>query len=343
VSRGRVTIGAMLVAAAAATTAGHATAPGRNGRIAFQRYRLIDKPLWAEIFVANADGSAQRKVSHAPRGAQDSDPDWAPDGSRIAFQRCGPREGECWIWSIRPDGSGERRLSPPCAHATDARRAARCASVGDHRPVYSPDGREIAFIRESGRFDRKRDRIYSTAIVVADANLRHARRVFWFGPFIGALGAAAWSPDGKRLAFTDAATRAIYVVSATGKPRVRRITPRTVTAGADRIDWSPDGSRILFRTRPFRALDYGGNLYTIRPSGTRLRQLTHYNPDNTNTGALWTGSFSPDGSSIVFATSRGAIGSGLPDVFVMSTDGTGVRPVTRTRNWDGTPDWGPAG
>ena len=37
-----------------------------------------------------------------------------------------------------------------------------------------------------------------------------------------------------------------------------------------------------------------------------------------------------------------SIETGLPDVFVMGSDGTEVRPVTRTRNWDGTPDWGPA-
>jgi hypothetical protein len=31
----------------------------------------------------------------------------------------------------------------------------------------------------------------------------------------------------------------------------------------------------------------------------------------------------------------------LPDVFVMSADGTDIRPVTRSCNWDGSPDWGP--
>jgi Tol biopolymer transport system component len=53
------------------------------------------------------------------------------------------------------------------------------------------------------------------------------------------------------------------------------------------------------------------------------------------------GSFSPDGRSIVFATSAGAVGSpSAPDVFVMAADGTNIRPVTRTSNWDGLPDWG---
>src|SRR5436190_21818545 len=91
-------------AAVAVAAAGYATTPARNGRIAFQRYRLSDNPLWAEIFVASADGTAAQKVTRTPRGAQDSDPDWAPDGSRLVFQRCGPKEGECYVWSVSADG-----------------------------------------------------------------------------------------------------------------------------------------------------------------------------------------------------------------------------------------------
>jgi Tol biopolymer transport system component len=344
-NRRKAILAATVMAAAAGASLGHATAPAKNGRIAFQRYRLADNPLWAEIFVANADGTGARKITHTPRGAQDSDPDWAPDGSRIVFQRCGPREGECFVWSLNVNGSGERRLSPRCPRMNDPKYAAKCASVGDHSPAYSPDGRYIAFVRDSGRLDRKRDKIYSTAVFVADANLRHARRVFWFGPFRREPIAVAWSPDGQQLAFVDAATRAIYLVRVRGKPHRRRVTPRNLRAAGDRIDWSPDGSRILFRTRPFPGVNFGGNLYTVRPNGTGLRQLTHYNATDRRPGALWTGSYSPDGSSILFATFRDAVGgadSGFPDILVMSVDGTNVRPVTRSRNWDGTPDWGPA-
>src|SRR5439155_14316391 len=99
---------AALVAGAAAAVAatGYATTPARNGRIAFQRYRLTDNPLWAEILVANPDGSGQHRLTHPPSGAQDSDPDWAPDGSRMLFQRCGPSEGACSVWMVNADGKG---------------------------------------------------------------------------------------------------------------------------------------------------------------------------------------------------------------------------------------------
>jgi Tol biopolymer transport system component len=55
------------------------------------------------------------------------------------------------------------------------------------------------------------------------------------------------------------------------------------------------------------------------------------------------GSYSPDGKSIVFETSAGAVGPGLPDVFEMNADGTGLRQITHTRNFETQADWGSAG
>jgi TolB protein len=342
-SRRTATVSAVLAAAVALglmSAAARATAPGKNGRIAFVRYRLSDEPLWAEIWVIDPDGTGERKVSHAPRGYLDLAPDWAPDGSRIAFQRCAPNRGRCAIWSVKSDGSGEKMLSPSCG---------RSSCVDDTAPSYSPNGHELAF----SRFDSATD-----SIVVADTNLAHPRRVFSFAHVRGApsVTSPAWSPDGKRLAFVvtnENGTRfkpvkgiAIYVINVDGHG-LRRLTSWKLRAGAgpDSIDWSPDGSRILLRTRPFTDTGAGGNLYTILTDGGGLRQLTHFRPLDRIPGALWTGSYSPDGSSICFATYHGAVEAGpastLTDVFVMSADGTDVRPVTRAPNWDGDPDWGP--
>ena len=329
---------AAAVALGLTSAVAHATVPGNNGRIAFVRYRLSDKPLWSEIWVTDSDGTGEHKVSHAPRGYGDLAPDWAPGGSRIVFERCAPNRGRCALWSLKPNGSNEKMLSPSC-------RQTSC--VDDTTPSYSPDGHELAF----ARFDRVQD-----SIVVADTMLRHPRQVFSFGhvPSAPSVGGPAWSPDGKRLAFVvsnENGTRfkpvngvAIYVVNVDGRG-LRQVTPWTLRAGAaDDIDWSPDGSRILFRTKPFTRTDSGGNLYTIRPNGTGLRQLTHFDPRDSLPGALRGGSYSPDGSSLCFSSYHGAVEAGpastLPDVFVMSADGTDVRPVTRALNWDGDPDWG---
>ena len=122
--------------------------------------------------------------------------------------------------------------------------------------------------------------------------------------------------------------RALFVVNADGSD-LRQLTPWTLNAG-ERPDWSPDGKLILFKA-PSKGQH--GNLYTIDPDGSGLKQLTRYPAPR----AVFSGSFSPDGKWITFSR-----GPGYPGIFVMHADGTGVRQITRG-GWHNTPDWGPAG
>ena len=115
---------AALVVAGLAADLSQATAPAKNGRIAFSRYELHDTPLTAHILVANSDGSGQRTITHASRQYVDDEPDWSPDGSRIVFERC-RFHSSCHIWTMRRDGSKLRRLSPRCPPA----RTPRCDAL----------------------------------------------------------------------------------------------------------------------------------------------------------------------------------------------------------------------
>src|SRR5947207_10256607 len=224
----------------------HATAPGTNGRIAFMRYRLHDAPYQAEIFTVNSDGSGERKVTHVARGFIDDEPDWAANGSRIVFQRCGG--ARCHIWTVLPNGKGLKRLSPSCPH-----RPGFAHCVDNSEPVYSPDGRHIALAADQ-------------VVMVGDANLRHVHPV-------GPGWDPGWSPDGKRLAFVwqPRHQSAVFVENVDGSGPAHRITPFRLRAG-DHPDWSPDGTRILFNTGGNHVRDQ--NLFTVRPDGTGLRQLT---------------------------------------------------------------------
>jgi TolB protein len=66
--------------------------------------------------------------------------------------------------------------------------------------------------------------------------------------------------------------KSIFVIGADGRG-LRQVTPWRLDAG-DHPDWSPDGRRILFRApEHFFA---GSNLWTVRPDGTGLKQLTHF-------------------------------------------------------------------
>jgi uncharacterized protein YgiM (DUF1202 family) len=66
----------------------------------------------------------------------DWDPDWAPNGGRIAFQS---KEGSHWeIWTINPDGSGIVALTRPETTLVDQ-------LPSNVAPAYSPDGQHIVY------------------------------------------------------------------------------------------------------------------------------------------------------------------------------------------------------
>jgi TolB protein len=132
-------------------------------RVAFNTYSAgLDD---TEIYVINADGTGERQMT------ENDDDDWAPastvDG-RIAFVSDRDNdEGEIFVMDT--DGHNEQRLTP---------NLRSCA------PVWSPDGRSIAFL--GGPSDG--------AIYVMNADGTGARLI------AQSAGASAWRPRsaGKR-------------------------------------------------------------------------------------------------------------------------------------------------
>ena len=306
--------------AALAALPAEGTAPGKNGQIVYAKF--------PRLWVVNADGSGERKLPHLER-SEDSDPDWSPDGSRIAFDRCADK---CEIWTVNPDGSKPRRLGPNCLHRKDS----SCVDRGF--PAWSPDGTRIAF----GQATLRGGKAESAEIFVMNANGTGVRRVTQITagkPFAMDVLRPAWSPNGNQLVFevqnlgtAEPPNRhALFIVDADGSG-LRQLTPWSLNAGDD-PDWSPDGKLILFRTVS-ASNRHHGNLHTIRPDGTGLRRLTNYPAPKT----VGSPTFSPDGKWIAF--SRFTEGP-YPAVYVMRANGTGVHRVTKNAAVYEL-DWGPA-
>jgi Tol biopolymer transport system component len=104
--------------------------------------------------------------------------------------------------------------------------------------------------------------------------------------------------------------------------------------------WSPGGDTIAF----VRKTNGNFEIFTIRPDGTDLRQLT--NTPGNEAHVAW----SPDGKRMVFASTRMGFKDEAPlsrgpqpygEIFVMNSDGTHLEQLTDNQWEDGGPSWAP--
>lgn len=155
-----------------------------------------------------------------------SDPQWSPDGRRLAFVR------DKAIWVVEADGA---RLTKATGHP-----------AGDTDPRWSPDGRRLAFL--------SRRRGWSQVWVIdapipkrgrpaRDPRPPEARAITPSGIDVEAF---AWSPVGDRIAFTsirgpDAASSQVAVVAAAGGEDHMVGDPGSWESG---VSWTADGGLL---------------------------------------------------------------------------------------------------
>jgi TolB protein len=140
------------------TSDGAEPAISPNGKkIAFASHRDGD----AEIYVMRSDipeGPNNRPGKLTDNATySDSQPDWSPDGSRIVYSSA---RGGNWedIFVMRADGSGKKNLT---------RNPAR-----DQHPVFSPDGRWVAFDSDRNLWKMRIDGTRLTQLTSDDENLQ---------------------------------------------------------------------------------------------------------------------------------------------------------------------------
>src|SRR3954463_828764 len=101
----RTVLAAVIAALLALPAAAHAAYPGANGKIAFERA--------GQIWTINPDGTGETQLTTGPFPS--SEPDWSPDGSRIAYTHVYTScpGGSCReIRIMNADGSGDHRVFP---------------------------------------------------------------------------------------------------------------------------------------------------------------------------------------------------------------------------------------
>jgi dipeptidyl aminopeptidase/acylaminoacyl peptidase len=241
----------------------------------------------------------------------DTEPDFSPDGRTIAFAHGGD------VYSIRPDGSGEKHLtsgpeidsapliSPNGRFVVFQRRGAlggptslytvgvngggvrQLTSGGDDREAtFSPDGRVVVFVRATapaeatGSLANPNDDLYSVRASGGGlARLTTTGRIDEFDPryFAGGILFSRGESSEGPAAYAD-----VYTMRRNGT----RIKAQVAGVGSAYVeDVSPDGHVVLFRR------DQG--LWVKRIGPSRARKLTEL-PDGSKTSSV----FSSDGRRV---------------------------------------------
>jgi Tol biopolymer transport system component len=267
------------------------TFPGPNGQLVY---------TLSQLYVVNPDGSGKRAIttSTSARPLRPFQPAWAPDGFRITFANTVGTSTGGGIWIINSDGTGGARVGSTVQN--------------DSWPTFSPDGRQIAFMRNQNRYDRLFVvNVDGTGLrsVMPDATVHVAD--------------PEWSPDGSRFAFSNGGD--VFIVNVDGSG-LRTLT--TAESGnARHPSWSPDGSRIAYSiNNAVRVIPVEGGASTTVVGGLR---------------EVWEVSWSPDGRQIAYVNDTGDNPQVQEELYVVNADGSNVRRLNA--DTETTVDWGKLG
>ena len=190
-----------------------------------------------QLFLMPLRGGPTVQLSASEKAV--SDPQWSPDGRRLAFVRDGS------IWVVEADGSRQVRVTEHPA--------------GNSKPRWSPDGRRLAFT--------SRRRGWSQVWLI-DAPIPHRGRPasnpkapepVAVTPAGVDIEEYTWAPDGARMALVCQRESDAWRTTVSVLEIATRIETRIDAGGASECGacWLPDGSLLLLS-------DAGGWFQVVR-------------------------------------------------------------------------------
>ena len=260
-----------------------------------------------QIFSINLDGTDAREFTRA----QDGFPygmSLSPDGQRVAYHIAGGSGYEIWVSGI--DGSARSRVAARAGHIYFG-------------PMWSPDGQWLAYQDCEPASDPGHDwsDIWIQRPDGSDQRQLTQRRSMWFGATYGnnqtrggGSNMVAWTKDGRILFPRRLPDSKVAWEYQAGRPDTDHFNR----------DFKPELARG------------GTEICRLNPRDGAIERLTESKP------SMWDfrASASPDGRYIVFC--RAATGS-APAIWVMDSDGSNPRELTKGRNDQGAdhPRWLP--
>ena len=264
---------------------------GRYVAYTVQQTNWDDDEFTQQIWIAVPATGDRYQLTAGKKSS--SGPRWSPDSKRIAFTS--DRDGKRQIYVISPQGGEASQLTNE--------------ENGAGAPLWSPDGRSIVFTStgadSKARKDRK-EKYGDFEIVNGDYTMTHLWRVEIPAEFPADLkklpkpealtsgseftvGSFAWSPDGKRIAFSatrdpdlgSGDTEQLYLLDLSDH-HVRKLLDGGGPNGNP--EWSPDSRQIAYETSSGNPSFYYTNrrIAVIPAEGGTPRVLTEAFDEDAN-------------------------------------------------------------
>jgi eukaryotic-like serine/threonine-protein kinase len=281
------------------------------------------------IFMVERDSGERRRLTSPPtESTGDLSPAVSPDGKMVAYKHF-ESGGVSEIYLVPVAGGEPRRLTS--------------SDVVKLSPAWTPDGRDILFLSESGTPERvgavgqtvlsfdisPQGNRLAWAQTVSDSNIwqvelsGEAARKASAKVLISSTKAdvsSQFSPDGNRIVFasTRSGRSGIWISDSDGQHQVQLAAFAHGAAGSPR--WSFDGRWIVFDGR----VEGNADIYVINPEGGKPRRLTTERSEDV------VPSCSRDGQWIYFSSNR----SGVLQIWKMPAAGGQAVQVTRGGGFD---------